>query len=161
MKIDGTLSGQAVEKSAQSSAKAKGQASGAATDPFAALLQNEVDSTGQTGSQDSSVGGVASVAGLWGLQPVALASGQSSPTSQAISSISGVLDGLDSLRNALKGANSPRQIDSLVQQVSEQAAALADKTSTLPADSGLRDLAEETKVTAYMESVKWSRGDYL
>lgn len=161
MKIDGTLNGQEVEKSAQSSARAKGQASGAATDPFAALLQSEVDSAGQTGSQDSAACTAASVAGLWGLQPIAPASGQSSQTSQAISSISGVLDGLDSLQNALKGASSPRQIDSLVQQVSQQASALADKASTLPADSGLSDLAEETKVTAYMESVKWKRGDYL
>ena len=161
MKIDETLIGQAVEKSVQSSAQAKGLRSAAGDDAFAALLQGEVESAGKTGGQDSGVCGPASVAGLLNLQSIVQGAGQASRTSEAVSSLNTMIDGLGSLRNALQGAKSPREIDSLIQQVNQQAAGLDAKMTGLPADSRLRDLAEETKVTAYMESLKWKRGDYL
>ena len=49
----------------------------------------------------------------------------------------------------------------MIEQVNAQAAALDDKVSGLSSDHQLRDMAEELKVTAYMESLKWNRGDYL
>jgi hypothetical protein len=168
MKIDGTLSGQTVEKSGQSSVQSSGQTSGTDGDAFAALLQTEVQSAGETTGQESALCGSTSVANLLSLQSIVQSSAvQSSAqpsqatSSQAISSLSTVLDGLDSLQNALQGTKSPKEINSLIDQINQQAAGLDDKTASLPADSGLRDLAEETKVTAYMESMKWKRGDYL
>ncbi|MCL5406375.1 MAG: hypothetical protein M1398_06625 [Deltaproteobacteria bacterium] len=166
MKIDGTLIRQAVEESGQAGAgqspgQAKGAKSAAGGDAFANLLQSEVESAGETGGQDSGVYGPTSVSGLWGAQSIVPGLGQPSPTSETISSISTILDGLDSLQNALQATKSPKQINSLIQQINEQAAGLDNKMTGLPANSRLRDLAEETKVTAYMESMKWKRGEYL
>ena len=162
MKIDGTLIGQAVEKSGPSSAKTKEVAGGAEGDAFAALLQGEVQSSGETTvGQNSAVCGPTSVAGLLSLQSIVSGATPPSQTSEAVSSLNTVFDGLDSLQNALRTSQSPKQINSLIEQINQQAAGLDDKVKGLPSDSGLRDLAEETKVTAYMESTKWKRGDYL
>ena len=81
--------------------------------------------------------------------------------SQAISALDGVLTQFDSLKNALQGNQSPKEINALIEQINAQTAGLDDKMSGLPADHQLRDMAEELKVTAYMESLKWKRGDYL
>ena len=160
MKIDETLISQAVEKSDQSSGQAKGLKS---DDAFASLLQGEVESAGKTGDQDGGVCDTASLAGLWSLQaPSVQGAGKTSQTSsEAVSSLNTVLDGLDSLQNALQGTKSPKEINSLIEQINQQAAGLDTQMSGLPDDSPLRGLAEETKVTAYMESMKWKRGDYL
>ena len=50
---------------------------------------------------------------------------------------------------------------SLIEQLNTGIAGMNDKMSGLPADHQLSDMAEELKVSAYMESVKWRRGDYL
>lgn len=160
MKIDGAFIGQAVEKSGQSSTQAKGKTGGADDDAFGALLQSEAQPAGQTAGQDSAVYGPTSVAGLLSLQAIARGAAQPSRSSEAISSLNSVLDGLDSLHNALKTTTSPKDINSLIEGINQQAASLDDKTAGLPADSGLRDLAEETKIAAYMESLKLKRGDY-
>ncbi|MGC8491694.1 MAG: flagellar assembly protein FliX [Syntrophobacteraceae bacterium] len=159
MKIDGIYTGQAIEKSG--AAQTKESKSASSGNDFAGLLAGEIDSAGKSGALESGVGGPESVAGLMGAQALALNPAQSSGTSEAVSSLTSMLDGLDSLQNALQGGSSPKQIDSLIKQVNQQASGLDAATSALPADSNLRGLAEEAKVTAYMESVKWRRGDYL
>lgn len=166
MKIDGVFDRQAVEESgksraAQSAGQTKGTNSASGDDPFATLLQSEVGSAGETGDPDSAVYGPAGLTGPWSTQSIVQAAGQTSPTSRAISSLSSIFDGLDSLQNGLQANKSPKEINSLIEQINQQAAGLDDKVSGLPANSQLRDLAEETKVTAYMESMKWKRGDYL
>jgi hypothetical protein len=159
MKIDQTIVTQAVEDSAQAAGTAKGTPGGA--DAFATLLQNEVGSTGQAGGQDSAVYGPGAMPGLYSTQAIIPTSPQTSSSSQTVSSLSSIFDGLDSLQTALNASKSPKEINSLIEQINGQAAGLDDKMRGLPADSPLRDLAEETKVTAYMESLKLKRGDYL
>lgn len=96
-----------------------------------------------------------------GVQSLISNSAQSPELSQAISALDSTLTQFDSLKNALQQNLSPKQINSLVEQINEQTAGLDDKMSGLPADHPLRNMAEELKVTAYMESLKWKRGDYL
>ena len=167
MKIDPKSIGETVEesgkaRSAPSPAKVKSSPGASDGDAFASLLLNEVQSAGETVGQDSAVSGPASLSSPWSTQSILQASGQpSSPSSGTITSLNSIFDGLDSLQSALQGVKSPKDINSLIEQINQQAAGLDDKMSGLPANSKLRDLAEETKVAAYMESLKWKRGDYL
>ncbi|MGC9195960.1 MAG: hypothetical protein ACP5IL_10965 [Syntrophobacteraceae bacterium] len=158
MKIDQTIVTQAVEDSGQSG-PTKGTQGG--SDAFATLLQNEVGPTGQADGQDSAVCGPGALGGLYSTQAIIPSSPQTSSSSETVSSLSSIFDGLDSLQDALNASKSPKEINSLIERINGQAAGLDDKMSGLPADSPLRDLAEETKVTAYMESLKFKRGDYL
>ena len=99
--------------------------------------------------------------GPLGIQSLISNSAQPPELSQAISALDSTLTQFDSLKNALQQNLSPKQINSLIEQINEQTAGLDDKMSGLPADHQLRNMAEELKVTAYMESLKWKRGDYL
>ena len=159
MKIDQTVVTQAVEDSAQAGQAVKGGQGGA--DAFATFLQKEVGAAGQTDGQSSAVSGPGALAGIYGTQAIMPSFSETSPSSRTVSSLSSIYDGLDSLRQALNTSKSPKEINSLIEQINSQAAGLDNKMSGLPADSPLRDLAEETKVTAYMESLKFKRGDYV
>ena len=81
--------------------------------------------------------------------------------SQAISALNAVLTQFDSSQNALQANKAPKEINALIERLNTGIAGMSDKMSGLPADHQLNGLAEEMKVSAYMESVKWSRGDYL
>lgn len=159
MKIDETLSSQAVQKSMQSSGAPSQNAVG--NDAFAQLLDGEIAGLGEETAPDSAVCGPGSVQGFWAPQSLMSNSAQTSQLTEAVSSLDDVLTQLDSLKNALQQTRSPKEINSLIEQINEQTAGLDDKMSGLPADHQLRDIAEELKVTAYMESLKWRRGDYL
>ncbi len=128
---------------------------------FAQLLKNEMTGPGHDISLNDAIGGPASPLGIWETPAPMSDSSQQSGVPQAVSAIEGVLTQLDSLMTALQQTASPKEIDNLIQQINTQAAGLDDKMSGLPADHQLRNVAEELKVAAYMESVKWKRGDYL
>ena len=157
MRIDGNPSSQYVQVSTQSK-----EAQGAdGKDAFASLLQNEISGQAQEISAESSVSGPESLPGLWGITSLPPNSIQSPEVSQAVSALDGVLSQFENLQNALLETTSPKEINGLIDQINAQAAGLDDKMSGLPADHQLRNLAEELKVNAYMESLKWNRGDYL
>ena len=161
MRIDQTLSGQAVQETMQS----EGAAGAGGDEGFALLLQNEIagqkQETAPAGNSICEVGGSQALSGLWELQSPVLNSGQSPEMSKAISALDGIISQFDSLQNELKGAKSPKEINALIEQINAQTSGLDEKMSGLPSDHQLRDLGEELKITAYMESVKLSRGDYL
>ncbi|MGA2400588.1 MAG: hypothetical protein ABSG91_02640 [Syntrophobacteraceae bacterium] len=157
MRIDETLKQQAIQESQQST----GQKSVSSDDAFALLLQSEISGSQAEVASDSAVCGLGGVAGPLGIQSMIPASAQTSGLSQAISALDSTLTQFDSLISAIQENKSPREINSLIEQINAQTAGLDDKMSGLPADHQLRDMAEELKVTAYMESLKWRRGDYL
>jgi uncharacterized phage infection (PIP) family protein YhgE len=156
MKIDEIQSQQAVQESKQS----KGPQSGNSDDAFALLLQNEIAGPGEQTAQGVAVCAPMSVPGI-GPQSLSGNLAQSPQVSQAIYAVNGVLTQFDSLQNALQTNKTPKEINALVEQLNAGIADMSDKMSGLPADHQLNDMAEELKVSAYMESVKWSRGDYL
>ncbi len=161
MRIDRVLSGQ----SAQESKHSEGAGSAVGDDAFALLLQSEIvgqeQETAPHGPAPGAISGPEVLSGLLGIQSDVSNSAQAPELSQAISALDGVLTQLDSLKNALQGVKSPKEINALIEQINAQTAQLDDKMNGLPDNHQLRDLAEELKVAAYMESLKWRRGDYL
>jgi hypothetical protein len=157
MKIDDVLGSQTVQESKKSE---ESQSTGAG-DSFALLLQGEITGQAQQVSTEATVNGPADFPPVWGVQSPVSNLSQQPGLSQAVSTLDGVLAQFDSLKDALQGVKSPKEINAMIEQISAQTAGLDDKMSGLPADHQLRDLSEELKVSAYMESVKWNRGDYL
>ncbi len=157
MRIDEILNQQAIQEGQQ----ATGPKTVSSDNPFAMLLQSEISGPQSEAAAGSAISGPGDVLAPLGIQPLISNSAQSPELSQAISALDSTLTQLDSLKNALQQNMSPKQINSLIEQINVQTAGLDDKMSGLPADHQLRDMAEEVKVTGYMESLKWKRGDYL
>jgi hypothetical protein len=157
MRIDETLNQQAIQESQQST----GQKTVSSDNAFAMLLQSEISGSPSEAAGDSAVSGAGGISGTLGIQALISNSAQTPEVSQAISALDGALTQFDSLKNALQANTSPKEINSLIEQINVQTAGLDEKMSGLPADHQLRNVADDLKVTAYMESVKWKRGDYL
>ena len=157
MRIDETLKQQAIQESQQSA----GQKGVSSDDAFALLLQSAISGSQAEVASESAVCEPGGVTGPLGIQSLIPGSAQTSELSQAISALDSTLTQLDSLKDAIQENKSPKEINSLIEQINAQTAGLDDKISGLPADHQLRGMTEELKVAAYMESLKWRRGDYL
>ncbi len=161
MRIDDILKQQAVHESQeQKTQKSSGQGN-----DFAMLLQNEVSGAGQQSApqdlESSLVSGLENAPGLWGIESMNTATAQPYDLSQPMGALDDTLSQLEGLENSLQNDKSPKEINALIDQLNTQIAGLDGKMSGLPADHPLRSIAEEAKVTAYMESIRWNRGDYL
>ena len=132
------------------------------TDAFAALLEDELSGLqqGTDANPVASFDPASALAGVTGVLEVGTIS-DNSAISKPVSAIEDALANLDSLGQALQGGKSPKEINSMIDKISAQAAGLDDKLSGLPTDHPLKGLGEEVKIAAYTESVKWNRGDYL
>jgi hypothetical protein len=158
MKVDEILKQQAVQETQQ----ATGRQGAGSNEDFALLLQNEITGAGTSAVSESSVSGVDNLSSAFGILQSSISNLTQSPElQQAVTAVDGAVAQLGSLSDALQQDKSPKEIDALIEQIQEQAAGLDEKLGGLPSDHQLRDLAEEFKVTAYMESVKWKRGDYV
>jgi hypothetical protein len=79
-----------------------------------------------------------------------------------INAADGVLAKLEALSNLLQQPDAnPKEIDGLLSDLKVKAAGLQEKISGLPAGDPLADIGNEANTLAYLESVKWQRGDYL
>ncbi|MEN6439357.1 MAG: hypothetical protein ABFD97_12345 [Syntrophobacter sp.] len=152
MKIDSLLNSQIIQGKPEVDQK------GAAgrEDVFAALLQNEMTNVEETMSQP----GVSGIDAGLQISPIQALSGDSG-TMDGIAGIQDVISKLQSLEKGLQENKSPKDIDGIITEMGDAAAKLKDNTNSLPENTELSDMAEEVKVTAYMESIKWRRGDYL
>ncbi|MGO9315071.1 MAG: hypothetical protein ACLQBD_08155 [Syntrophobacteraceae bacterium] len=157
MIIDEILKQQAIQEGQQST----GPKTVSSDNAFAMLLQSEISGSQSAAAPGSAVCEPGGISDPLGIQPLISNSAQPPGLSQAISALDSTLTQLDSLKNALQQNMSPKQINSLIEQINVQTAGLDEKMSGLPADHQLRDMAEELKVTGYMETLKWKRGDYL
>ena len=157
MIIDEILKQQAIQEGQQST----GPKTVSSDNAFAMLLQSEISGSQSAVAPGSAVCEPGGIPDPLGIQPLISNSAQPPGLSQAISALDSTLTQLDSLKNALQQNMSPKQINSLIEQINVQTAGLDEKMSGLPADHQLRNVADDLKVTAYMESVKWKRGDYL
>jgi len=157
MIIDEILKQQAIQEGQQLT----GPKTVSSDNTFAMLLQSELSGPQSETAPGSAVCEPGGIPGPLGIQPLISNSAQTPGLSQVISALDSTLMQLGSLQNALQQNMSPKQINSLIEQINVQTAGLDEKMSGLPADHPLRDVAEELKVTGYMESLKWKRGDYL
>jgi hypothetical protein len=123
---------------------------------FAALLKDEMSNVGET--EDG-----AAVSRLNCLSGVPeLAQTTSDPAlAGRISAIENVIARLDTLDKALSDDSvSPKKIDCIIQEIGQAAAQLQESVEGL-SGGPLAGMSQEVNVLAYMEAVKWRRGDYL
>jgi len=80
-------------------------------------------------------------------------------TAVAVQSLEGSLDDLG--RSLGDGKAGLKTVDRTIQNLSHEAGNLQKSVDQLPADHPMRQLSNELSVLAYVESVKWKRGDYL
>jgi hypothetical protein len=59
------------------------------------------------------------------------------------------------------GSGSLKRIDEMINALSKESETLREGVKNLPEDHPLRKAGDELSVLAYVESVKWQRGDYL
>ncbi|MGV8075285.1 MAG: hypothetical protein AB2L11_12105 [Syntrophobacteraceae bacterium] len=79
---------------------------------------------------------------------------------QGISEAVGLV--LDKIANIAGNKNRDlKEIEGVINSLSSEAEGLRDKTSALPESHPLRRISDEFKVLAYVESIKWKRGDYV
>ena len=157
MRLDEIQNNQAIQQSRQLT----GQKSAGTDNAFDLLLQNEISGSGAEAVPNDAVSGPQDISGPLSIHALIPSGVQPPEVSQALGALDGALTQLDSLSNALLQNKSPKEINSLLEQVNATTSGLDDKMSGLPSDHQLKGVAEELKVTTYMESLKWKRGDYL
>lgn len=79
---------------------------------------------------------------------------------------SGVLSTSDALlsriESLIEGAEGrPRNMEGIVQALAKEAESLKAGLGSLPEGHPLKTVASEFEILAYVESIKWNRGDYL
>jgi hypothetical protein len=151
MKIDGIGKQQAVEGNAEVGKKNRVRPE----DGFANLLQDEI--SGATETETDHVESLNNIQNLLGIGMMPSDTELSGP----ISALEDTLTQLDSLKGQLETSPTPKQTDGIISRINSEVAGLQDKLSSLPEEHPLKEMAEELNVMAYMESVKWKRGDYM
>ncbi len=125
--------------------------SGGGKNKFADCLAEAV-SLKQQEAGPQALGGPAPVAGV----------GQVGPTGAAQEMVDTVLSRLEIFQEALSRPGlSLKGLSPLAQALEKDSQHLNTLAKSLPADSSLRPIVEETAALTYTESAKFSRGDYL
>jgi len=157
MKILETQRNESMEKTREASRPSRPGQSGA----FHELLSAEVEDCPR--GTDPSPPGV-SLTGLDSLNAVSLLTPicETCPKDPAETALS-VGRNLDRLARELEGPGSsdPKRTEALLESLRSEAERLREDTRSLPEGHPLRRISDELSVTAYVESVKWNRGDYL
>jgi len=152
MKIDDIWKPKSIEADSEIQKKGPNRAN----DEFAAMLHDEMSGAEQTDAGQE----------IFGIAPAfhipAIAALPSDPEGAArISSVEGLISKLQSLAVGIGGNMSPKEVDGIINELGTASAKLQGEFNGLAGEQPLKELAEEINVTAYMESVKWRRGDYL
>jgi len=80
-------------------------------------------------------------------------------TTEAIQSLSENLDDIE--RSIGDGKANLETVDKMIERLSREAEGFRESVDGLPAEHPLRQAGDQLSVLAYVESVKWRRGDYL
>ena len=80
----------------------------------------------------------------------------------AVERVEDLIDLLDRYRQMLSDpSNSLKKIDPIIQEIDQQKEKLAPVLDELPDGEKLKDIVNETLVTASLETTKFYRGDYI
>ncbi|MEJ5347434.1 MAG: hypothetical protein WHS46_01920 [Desulfosoma sp.] len=91
-----------------------------------------------------------------------IAAGSSQTSSLLLEAVSGTLDQLLAVCSKSSEASANLQtINQLLTNLGQTADEILQSTSFLQDDHPVRRLAQEASVLAYVESIKWRRGDYM
>jgi hypothetical protein len=124
---------------------------GGGKDQFAACLKDAV-AVRQQEAGPQALGGPAPVAGV----------APTGTTGAAQEMVDAVLSRLDIFQEALSRPGlSLKGLSPLAQALGKDSQNLNSLAKSMPADSSLRPLVEETAALTYTESYKFNRGDYL
>jgi hypothetical protein len=133
------------------------------SDNFRNLLVDELDSQASSATVDSS--GESVVVELAETLPTVLLLGieeSQNVLSEAGSAVSQLNSGLDSILRKLDQQDiSLNTLESVVSSLSAEAENLSAYAGEIADQSALKGLSDELNVLAYVESVKWQRGDYI
>ena len=125
--------------------------SGGGKDKFAECLQDAITLRQQEAGPQA-LGGPAPFAGV----------SQTGPTGVAQEMVDTVLSRLEIFQEALSRPGlSLKGLSPLAQALEKDSQHLDSLAKSLPADSSLRPIVEETAALTYTESAKFNRGDYL
>lgn len=131
-------------------------------DAFEMLLEQEIGAaqktsdTSETSPEPQGISGISSVF--------------ATPFAPSITSLDseqpGLLTSADELLSRIESALSaaegkPRKLESIVQSLSADAESLKSKLGSIPDGHPMKTVANELEILAYVESIKWNRGDYL
>jgi hypothetical protein len=124
---------------------------GGGKDKFVECLKDAVASRQQEGGPQA-LGGPAPLAGV----------AQAGPTRAAQEMVETVLSRLEIFQEALSRPGlSLKGLSPLAQALEKDSQHLKSLAKSLPIDSSLRPIVEETAALTYTESAKFNRGDYL
>lgn len=162
MKINELGAGQAIQKEQEISRKK----APAASRDFQDLLTQELD-TKTDGAKDNGMAleGMGPVNGSLSIYPQ-ISSAVSDSTKDSATSVEGLAAGslsgsLGDIERSIGGGKaSLKVVDGTIEKLSEQADSFQKSVGGLPADHPLREVGDQLSSLAYVESVKWKRGDY-
>lgn len=132
---------------------------GPAGSSFQQLLDEEVAAGGQPAS--GAQGPMASISNVSSPMGVVMPNG-----TEGMAPLVGTFDGVlgQLVQLCSPGAQAPVDLEAVAQALTDlgrTADEIVRRTQSLAEDHPVRRLAEEARVLAYVESVKWRRGDYL
>ena len=161
MKIRELTEGQAIQEGRDVSKKKTSVGS----KDFQALLVEELNT--KTGSEEDDRMALQSIGSM--NVPVSMYPQLSGPfdsygedtemTTQAVQALSGSLEDIE--RAIGEGKGSLETVNKMIEKLSEEAEGFKESVDLLPAEHPLKQAGDQLSVLAYVESVKWKRGDYL
>ena len=119
-------------------------------------LTEAAETSGKTAESLLAVGGAMDTSAAWKTDALWNVR-QSAETTAA--SVAEKLDEIGQL--AGDGTADLKRIEDMLGALSTEAESLQEKVKDLPPDHPMRNVSDELSVLAYVESVKWQRGDYL
>lgn len=129
-------------------------------DAFTALLESEMNSAASSDATASV--GAESVDPLLEARMTGQISLGSDAGLTAVDAVETGLKGLEEIGSSLSnGSVDARQVDALIQSLPASMDDMQKSLSGLPEGHPLKEIGNEISVTAYVESLKWKRGDYL
>lgn len=147
------------QQAVQSTTEIRDRKAGTADNAFAALLDGELAAGPDAAAAALSLGNVDSIARS---EPSILSVASGAEYSGVADAIESQLGRLEEVGTALQNENvSLKTVDAALTQVGEEAKGLDGSLESLPEGHPLRQIGNELNVLAYVESVKWRRGDYL
>ncbi|MHC1745241.1 MAG: hypothetical protein AB9873_19740 [Syntrophobacteraceae bacterium] len=135
---------------------------GEAKDAFEMILKQEIGAAGKASDTSEVSPELHGISGMTSL----LASNFSSSIPSLDCGDSGLLASTETLLSRIESdldaaGDKPRKLESIIQSLSMEADSLKSDLGNLPEGHPLKAVAAELDILAYVESVKWNRGDYL
>jgi hypothetical protein len=157
MKINDILTQEIALRSRAESAEKKTQ-----LESFKNLLEGELDLSLQAFKEHGRSPVFDNPAETMPIQLFLGADASDNDSAQAVTALDNAGEGLDKILQGLQAHNLPlASVEEAISSLSREAEQLQAIVKGLPQNDALKELGEEMKVLAYVESIKWKRGDYI